>query len=258
MRKQNKTWISSAHQGFVDPNLHSNTLAAFCLAAQKGADMIETDARMTKDGVLICNHDDTVKGFDENGNAVAYVIADTEYAVIRKVRLLKERPLENFVPTLEEVLHAAYFWGICVNIDLKEKMKSAEAIARLVIKSGMRGRVVYATNGAGAEAIHLILSVDSQARFIDTKANYTKEKLQSVRDYGAKCFVYTNDFSAENIMEIRQSGCMLAAISLHENNAESAFQHHPDMAEYPHTSDFEAIDKRILETACSGIPYHTL
>ena len=31
----------------------SNTLAAFALAARKGADMIETDARMTRDGVLI-------------------------------------------------------------------------------------------------------------------------------------------------------------------------------------------------------------
>lgn len=35
MRKRKKTWITSAHQGFVDENLHSNTLAAYELAAKK-------------------------------------------------------------------------------------------------------------------------------------------------------------------------------------------------------------------------------
>ena len=59
--KLRKTWISSAHQGFVEGNIHSNTLAAYMLAARKGADMIETDARTTRDGILIVNHDATVK-----------------------------------------------------------------------------------------------------------------------------------------------------------------------------------------------------
>ena len=39
---------------------------------------------------------------------------------------------------------------------------------------------------------------------------------------------------------------MLAAISLNTENAPAAFRHHPDMAEYPHTSDFEQIDRAIL------------
>lgn len=247
MQKLSKTWISSAHQGFVQEYVHSNTLEAFRLAAQKGADMIETDARMTKDGVLACNHDDTVKGFDEHGNAVSLLITDASYADIRKVRLLSKNHEKNFVPTLQEVLHFAYFSGICVNIDLKEGILHAEQIARLVVSSGMRGRVVYATNGAGEQAIRTVLAIDPQARFIDTKANYTKEKLQNIPDYPDKCFVYTSDFSDENIEEIRQSGCRLATISLNAQNAENAFRHHPDMAEYPHTSDFAAIDKQILE-----------
>lgn len=39
---------------------------------------------------------------------------------------------------------------------------------------------------------------------------------------------------------------MLAAISLHEKNAAVAFRYHHDMAEYPHTSDFEKIDDEIM------------
>lgn len=246
MRKMRKTWISSAHQGFVDSDLSSNTLEAFRLAAKKGADMIETDARMTKDGILICNHDDTVRGFDENGAPVAYYIPETEYALIRKAVLRRERPLDNFVPTLEEALHLAYFSGMCINIDMKEGIRHAEEIASAVVRSGMRGRTVYATNGAGAEAIRLILAIDPQARFIDRKVNYTKEKLKEIPNYAERCYVFTGDFSDENIREIRESGCMLAAISLNSQNAEAAFRHHPDMAEYPHTSDFEEIDRRIL------------
>ncbi len=246
MRKLSKTWITSAHQGFVDENLHSNTLAAYELAAKKGADMIETDARMTKDGVLICNHDPEVNGYDESGNVVKYVISETDYEVIKNVSLLKERAEDNRVPTLEEALHLAYISGMCINIDLKEGIRIAEKVAKLVVSMGMRGRTVYATNGAGAEAINLILSIDPDARFIDTKQNFTKEALQTVKDYPAKCYVFTGDFSDENIAEIRESGCMLAAISLNERNVKDAFRHHPDMAEYPHTSDFEKIEKDLF------------
>ena len=246
MQKLPKTWISSAHQGFVTDGIHSNTLAAYMLAAQKGADMIETDERTTKDGVIIVNHDPSVKGFDENGNPVAYVISETNYADIAKIRLVRNGDPGSRVPTLRETLHLAYFTGMCINIDLKEGIAHAADVAHMVVEYGLRGRTVYATNGAGAEAINLILEIDPDARFIDTKANFTREKLSSVRDYPSKCFVYTGDFSDKNIAEIRESGCMLATISLNAQNAQSAFRHHPDMAEYPHTSDFEAIDRDIL------------
>lgn len=246
MKKLSKTWISSAHQGFVTEGVHSNTLAAYMLAAKKGADMIETDERTTKDGVIIANHDLSVKGFNENGEPVEYVISETNYADIAKLRLVKNGEPENRVPTLLEVLNLTYFTGMCINIDLKEGITHAEDVARMVVGSGMRGRAVYATNGSGKDAIDLILSIDPDAKFIDTKANFTKEKLSGVKDYPSKCFVYTGDFSDENIAEIRESGCMLATISLNAGNARDAFRHHPDMAEYPHTSDFEAIDRDIL------------
>lgn len=247
MYRRKKTWITSAHQGFVTEGIHSNTLAAYELAAQKGADMIETDARMTKDGVLIINHDADIKGYDKDGNEVTCLISQTNYSDIQKISLLKDNADVNRVPTLKQVLHIAYIKGMSIDIDLKEGIKHAEQIANLVVQTGMRGRTVYATNGAGAEAINLILSIDPEAKFIDTKQNYTKEALKSVKDYPSKCFVYTGDFSDENIKEIRNSGCMLATISLNKDNAKSAFVHHPDMAEYPHTSDFVEIEKNLFD-----------
>ncbi len=242
-----KTWISSAHQGFVEGKMHSNTLSAIYLAAQKGADMIETDVRTTSDGVFVANHDADVVGFDENGKSVRYEISKTHSDVITKVVLAPEDPRGvQYVPTLDEILELAYFTGLYVNIDLKEGLLHAEDIARTVCRYGMRGRVVYATNGTGAECIRKILAIDPDARFIDTPSNFTAEKLAEIPEYRAKCFAYTGDFSDENIARIRESGCMLAAISLNENNAVAAFKHHPDMAEYPHTSDFEEIDRKLL------------
>lgn len=246
-RKQRKTWISSAHQGFVTEGLCSNTREAFWLAACKGADMIETDARTTQDGVLICHHDADIRAYGPDGQCITYAIADTPYETVRHLALSPVRPEKNRVPTLAEALDLAYFTGMCVNIDLKEGALHAADVARLVVAHGMRGRVVYATNGAGAPAILTILQIDPMARFIDTPWNYTREELAQVPDYPARCYAYTGDFSDENIRMIRESGCMLATISLHAGNAAAAFRHHPDMAEYPHTSDFEAIDCAILE-----------
>ena len=59
MRKMRiqKNWITSAHRGFVTGALKENSLAAYYNAHLHGADMIETDARSTRDGVLIVNHD---------------------------------------------------------------------------------------------------------------------------------------------------------------------------------------------------------
>ncbi len=242
-----KTWISSAHQGFVEENMCSNTLSAIYLAAQKGADMIETDVRTTSDGVFVANHDPDVVGFDEKGAAVSYKISETDSKIITKVILAPEDPRGiQYVPTLAEILELAYYSGIQVNLDLKEGICHAVDIAKMVCKFGMRGRVVYATNGSGAECIRQILKVDPAARFIDTVNNFTAEKLADIPDYPAKCFAYTGDFSDENIAKVRESGCMLAAISLNEQNADAAFRHHPDIAEYPHTSDFQGIDQKIL------------
>ncbi len=244
----NKTWISSAHQGFVKENMHPNTLSAIKYAAEKGADMIETDVRTTVDGVFVVNHDDEIIGYDQDGNTVKYEISKTDSSFITKIILAPYDPQGiQYVPTLEQILNLAYYTGIRVNIDLKEGLLHAEDIAKAVCKSGMRGRVVYATNGAGAECILKILKIDPKAQFIDTVYNYTAENLSAIPDYPEKCFAYTDDFSDENIEKVRKSGCKLAAISLNENNAFEAFKHHPDMAEYPHTSDFEKIDKMIIE-----------
>ena len=241
------TFITSAHQGYVEDGMRSNTLSAFWLAAQRGADMIETDARASSDGVMMVNHDPIVRGFDEAGRPVEYDIATTPSEVLKRVILARDRFGVQYMPTLVEALSLCYRTGMHINIDLKNGAAYAETTARLVCRYGLRGRCVYATNASGAGTINRILDIDPLARFIDTPANYTAENLRSVPGYRGRCFAYTNDFSEENIARIRESGCMLAAISLNDQTIRHAMPHHPDMLEYPHTSDFLSITENIID-----------
>ena len=241
-----KNWITSAHRGFVEGALKENCLAAYYNAYLRGAEMIETDARFTSDGVLIVNHDDTAKGFNSQGEEVTYVVEDTPAETICSVILsADEKWGVQCIPTLEQVLNLAYHTGLHVNIDLKNGLKSAEAVAKEVLKCGMSGKVVYALNGAGMAAINAILAIDPDARFIGKGVNFAK----TVKDFperGKRCFCYTKDTSEENIAAIRDYGCLLALISLDTTNFEDSIRCHPDMCEYLHTSDFRAIEEDYL------------
>lgn len=239
--KKRKCWLTSAHRGFVDSLLKENSLAAYYNAYLNGADMIETDAWLSSDGVLIVNHDPTVTAKNESGETVTYTIADTPSDVLCSLILSSDDTWGvQKVPTLEQVLNLAYHTGLIVNIDMKNGYASVDAIVSMVVKCGMCGRVIYALNGSGMTGINTILAKDPEARFIDgvglvsAVANYA--------DRRTRCFAYTSDLSAETVKAIRDGGCMVALISLHAGNFEAAISQHPDMCEYLHTSNFKAIE----------------
>lgn len=241
-----KSWITSAHRGFVTDNMHENTLSAFRLAVSKGADMFETDARMTKDGVLVANHDPEAGGFDVNGRPLNLPVAEVTRKELDALVLAPDDPAgPQRVPDLADILDIAYYGGCRVNIDLKDGIIHAAEVARLVCSRGLKGRCVYAVNGAGPAAIRVVREIDPDAMFIDRPDNFNREKLAGVEGYRKCCFAYTADFSEENIRKIRESGVLLAAISLREDNLKEAFRWNPDMAEYLHTSDFEALEKTL-------------
>ena len=236
-----KCWLSSAHRGFVDSVLKENCLAAYYNAYLNGADMIETDARLSSDGVLIVNHDPTVTGVNANGETVTYTVAETPASQICALTLCADDKWgTQYVPTLAQVLHMAYNTGLIVNIDLKDGARSAEAVAKMVFAYGMQGRVIYALNGAGMAGMSKILAIDPDARFIDMVGRYYGAEDYAER--GKRCFAYTSDISAVSVNAIREKGFLLALTSLHSGNFVAAVGYSPDMCEYLHTSDFRAIE----------------
>lgn len=240
--KRKKCWLTSAHRGFVDSALKENCLAAYYNAYLNGADMIETDARLSSDGVLIVNHDPTVTGINSNGETVTYTVADTPSNEICALILSSDDKWGvQRVPTLEQVLNLAYHTGMIVNIDIKNGIIAAEAVARLVLKYGMQGKVIYALNGAGMAGINAILAIDPDARFIGASPSFVYQ-VAGFSERGKRCFAYTSNISADAVNAIREGGCMVALISLNASNFETAIAYHPDMCEYLHTSDFKAIE----------------
>ncbi len=85
-----------------------NTVEAFALAREDGADGVELDVHRTRDGVLVVHHDADVEGFG--------VLATHDLAAIRETFA--------WMPTLAEVLDECR--GLLVNIEIKNSPKDLD------------------------------------------------------------------------------------------------------------------------------------
>ena len=102
-----------AHRGgIVDSTNTENSLPALRAAARKGYNMVEVDLRLTKDSVLIVQHDPTFKryyGVDQSVNSMNWI----------DIRKLKSSVGGSRVLSFEEVLQECNKGGIQVMIDNK-------------------------------------------------------------------------------------------------------------------------------------------
>jgi len=125
--------IAIAHRGgaALGPE---NTLVAFDRATRLGFDHLETDVRVTRDGVAVAFHDASllrVTGFDR-------LIAATPWSQLRDVRVLgTDSPIER----IEDVLAA--FPDSCFAIDVKTGSVAAP-LADAIVSTGSAGRVCVA------------------------------------------------------------------------------------------------------------------
>ena len=115
-----------AHRG-ASAHAPENTLAAFQLALEQGADGIELDVMLSKDGQLIVIHDDKV---DRTTNGTGKV-ADM---YLSELKVLDAGQGES-LPTLPEVFDR--FGGkFLINIELKNYSISLRSAARCGCRAG--------------------------------------------------------------------------------------------------------------------------
>jgi glycerophosphoryl diester phosphodiesterase len=126
-----------AHRG-ASHELPENTLPAFARALELGADAIETDAHLTRDGHVVLSHDPT--GARTCG--VPRAIAEATLAEVREW----DAGQGTRIPTLEEALAA--FPGVRFNVDAKSTHPA------------MVGRTIDEIRAAGAEERVLLASFD--------------------------------------------------------------------------------------------------
>ena len=151
-----------------------NTLGAFHLAADQGAEWVEFDVQLTQDGVPVVMHDDTVvRTTDGVGLVTALSHADIG-KLNAAAKFQSPKPPVNFVrervPDLDNVLSTiAGGRGLGVNIELKGRPgtqeKLGEEAAALVYKYGMReGVLISSFDHARLRALHAWFEADTAAR----------------------------------------------------------------------------------------------
>lgn len=107
-----------------------NTLASFAKAAELGCRMVEFDVRLSKDGVPVVFHDDTLdRRTDGSGPVAARSLAELK-------RL--DAGAGERIPTLGEVLALCLARGMAVNIELKPEAGAERATAIVALETAAR------------------------------------------------------------------------------------------------------------------------
>jgi len=138
--------LSFAHRG-ASHEAPENTLAAFLLAADLGADGIEFDVQLSKDGEVVVIHDFSLETTtDGHGRVRDHTLAELREldAGVRFDPAFAGQP----IPTLQEVIEAVGH-SLLLNIELKsESLKDdglAAAVVRMVEDNHLLDRVVVSS-----------------------------------------------------------------------------------------------------------------
>jgi glycerophosphoryl diester phosphodiesterase len=129
-----------AHRGASDL-APENTLAAFRLAWEQGADLVEGDFHLTRDGAIVCHHDrTTAKTAGVDRPVAAQTLAELRQLDVGRWKDPKwtgER-----IPTLPEVLDTVPD-GRAILIEVKTDVRIVPALVETMRDSGIdRGRLI--------------------------------------------------------------------------------------------------------------------
>ena len=113
VRQETKIWGHRGASGYAP----ENTLEAFRLAAQMGADGVELDVQLTKDGEIVVIHDEWIdRVSDGSGLVVNYTLEELKQFNFNKTH--PEYANVCRIPTLREVLEELKDTGLIINIVL--------------------------------------------------------------------------------------------------------------------------------------------
>ncbi|MEU5520196.1 glycerophosphodiester phosphodiesterase [Streptomyces sp. NPDC047860] len=143
-----------AHRG--DPyRFRENTLPSLRSALRRGADAVEIDVRLTRDGVPVLLHDDTLKRLWEHDRP----LASLSWEEVRGVT-------DGGVPTLLEALAATDGSRVMIDLPGTPDVRAARRVVDVVRESGAEDRVYYC---AGAPAMLAVRTADPSAELALTR-----------------------------------------------------------------------------------------
>lgn len=138
-----KVWAHRSASG----QLPENTLPAFQRAVELGADGVELDIQLTKDGEMVVIHDERI---DRTGGGKGWV-KDYTLAELKEMNFAYDHPEMGKVeiPTMKEVYELLKPTNLTINIELKTGIFDYEGIEEKIItltkEEGMEERVIYSS-----------------------------------------------------------------------------------------------------------------
>lgn len=192
-----------AHRG-ASGHAPENTLEAFRLAMEMGADGFELDVHVTKDGELVVIHDENVKR-TTNGEGL---IKDMTLAEVKALDACKgmEAYRGAKIPTLAEVYELVKDTNHIVNVEIKSDNyfypEIEEKCLALTKKMGMEDRVIFSSfNHHTLIKLHA-LQPDAKLGMLFQDVLYQPweyaKTLHVQYLHPRKINIYTPDFAAES------------------------------------------------------------
>ncbi|RST57424.1 DUF1080 domain-containing protein [Siminovitchia terrae] len=139
--------IVAAHRG-VPSMAPENTMAGYQLAYDLGADQIETDLQLTKDGYLVIMHDTTVDRTTNGKGAVSSLTLEEIRQLDAGIKFGEEFAGEK-VPTFREFLQAFKGKDVILLVELKDE-GIEEQVMREIQEEGMIDQVVLQSFNLGS------------------------------------------------------------------------------------------------------------
>ncbi|MFD5402755.1 glycerophosphodiester phosphodiesterase [Streptomyces griseorubiginosus] len=130
-----------AHRG-APYRVRENTIDSLRTALHLGADAVEVDVRLTRDGVPVLLHDQTLKRLWEHDRPLLSLSAD-------EVRGLTD----GRVPTLAEALRATEGDRLMLDLPGTREVRVARRIVDVVREEGAQDRVYYCADAAAMLAV---------------------------------------------------------------------------------------------------------
>lgn len=132
--------LLAAHRGVCGANIPCNTLAAYAIALQQGADIIELDVSKSLDGELFAFHPGMEPVYLKCGKMISEMTAKE----VREVPLLNqdEVPTHYRVPTLEEALT---FLKDKAYINVDKFWTDVEGITACIRRAGVERQAIVKT-----------------------------------------------------------------------------------------------------------------
>lgn len=140
-RKDKKAPFLVAHRGVNAANIPCNTLAAYEIAVKQGADVVEIDVSISKDGEYFCFHPGTEPIYLKTGKYIPEMTAEE----VKNVPLLNqdEVPTHYRIPTLKETF-ALLKDKVYINVD--KFWTDVKGITEIIRECGVEKQVIVKTS----------------------------------------------------------------------------------------------------------------